>query len=74
MSYNEKTGKYTLLADRCILGRMSLVSKILSRMNLPVRGAKWTQIATTVVTAAWGATANSLKTGAGSEGLFPQWS
>jgi hypothetical protein len=35
VSYNEKTGKYTLLADRCILGRKSLVSKILSGMNLP---------------------------------------
>jgi hypothetical protein len=40
VSYNEKTGKYTLLADRCILGRKSLVSEILSRMNLPVRGTK----------------------------------
>ena len=40
VSYNEKTGKYTLLADRCILGRKSLVSKILSRMNIPVRGTK----------------------------------
>ena len=40
VSYNEKTGKYTLLADRCILGRKSLVSKILSRRNLPVRGTK----------------------------------
>ena len=40
VSYNEKTGKYTLLADRCILGRKSLVSKILSRMHLPARGTE----------------------------------
>ena len=31
------------------------------------------KIATTVVTAAWGATANSFKTGAGSKGLSPQF-
>ena len=40
VSYNEKTGKYTLLADRCILGRKSLVSKILSGMSIPVGGTK----------------------------------
>ena len=40
VSYNEKTGTHTLLADRCILGRESLVSKILSGMNLPVRGTE----------------------------------
>ena len=40
VSYDERTDKFTLLADHCILGRKSLVSKILSRMNLPVRGAK----------------------------------
>jgi len=37
VSYNEKTGKFMLLADRCISGRKSLVSKILSRMHLPAR-------------------------------------
>jgi len=37
VAYNTKTGKFTLLADRCILGRKSLVSKILSTMNLPPR-------------------------------------
>jgi hypothetical protein len=37
VSYNEKTGKFTLLADRCILGRKSLVSRILSGMNLPLK-------------------------------------
>ena len=40
VSYNEKTGKYTLLADRCILGRKRLVSKILSGMHLPARGTE----------------------------------
>jgi hypothetical protein len=40
VSYNEKTGKYTLLADRCILGRKRLVRKILSRLHLPVRGTE----------------------------------
>jgi hypothetical protein len=35
VAYNTKTGKYTLLADRCILGRKSLVRKILSRLHLP---------------------------------------
>jgi hypothetical protein len=37
VAYNRKTGKYTLLADRCILGRKSLVSKILSRLHLPLK-------------------------------------
>ena len=36
VAYNEKTCKYTLLADRCILGKKSLVAKIVSRLNLPV--------------------------------------
>jgi hypothetical protein len=40
VSYNEKTGEYTLLADRCILGRKKLVRKILSRLHLPVRGTE----------------------------------
>jgi hypothetical protein len=40
VSYNRGSGKFTLLADRCILGKKSLVSKILSRMNLPVGGTK----------------------------------
>jgi hypothetical protein len=35
VAYNEKTGKYTLLADRCILGKKSLVAKIVARLNLP---------------------------------------
>jgi len=35
VAYNKKTAKFLLLADRCILGRKSLVSKILSRLHLP---------------------------------------
>jgi hypothetical protein len=35
LSYDMKTCKFTLLADRCILDRKSLVSRILSRMHLP---------------------------------------
>jgi len=40
VAYNEKTSKYALLADRCILGRERIVRKILSRMNLPVGGTQ----------------------------------
>jgi hypothetical protein len=40
VSCDTKTGRFTLLADRCILGRKNLVRKILARMNLPVRGTK----------------------------------
>jgi hypothetical protein len=40
VAYNTKTGKYTLLADRCILGRKSLVRRILSGMKLPVGGTQ----------------------------------
>jgi len=35
VAYNTKTAKFLLLADRCILGRKSLVSKIFSRLHLP---------------------------------------
>ena len=35
VSYDRKSDQYTLLADKCILGRKSVVSKILARMNLP---------------------------------------
>jgi hypothetical protein len=35
VSYNEKAGKYTLLADKCILRRKRVVSQILSRLHLP---------------------------------------
>jgi hypothetical protein len=40
VAYNDKTRKYTLLADRCILGEESLVGKIVSRLNLPVGRTK----------------------------------
>jgi hypothetical protein len=40
VSCDTKIGQFTLLADRCILGKKSLVRKILSRMNLPVGGTK----------------------------------
>ncbi len=40
VAYNEKTGRFTLLADRCILRKKSLVRTILKRMHLPVRGAQ----------------------------------
>jgi len=40
VAYNTKTGKYTLLADRCILRKKSLVRTILKRMHLPVRGTQ----------------------------------
>ena len=35
VAYNEETERYMILADRCILGKKSLVARILSRMNLP---------------------------------------
>lgn len=40
VAFNEKTGLYTLLADRCILGKKSLVAKIVSHMSLPVGRTK----------------------------------
>ena len=36
VAYNKKTGKFTLLADKCILGKESLIAKIFSRMSLPL--------------------------------------
>ncbi len=35
VAFNEKTGEYTLLADKCILRKKRLVTKIVSRMSLP---------------------------------------
>jgi len=40
VSYNRRSGQFTLLADACILQRKNLVSTILLRMHLPVRGTK----------------------------------
>ena len=36
VAYDTKRGKFTLLADKCILGKKSIVRKIVSVMNLPV--------------------------------------
>ncbi len=35
VTYNTKTGKYTLLADECILRKQGIVKTILSRLHLP---------------------------------------
>jgi len=40
VSYNRKSGKFTLLADRCILSEKSFVGRILMQMNLPARGTE----------------------------------
>jgi len=40
VAYDEKTSKYTLLADKCILSRKNIVRKILSRMSLPISGTQ----------------------------------
>ena len=40
VAFNEKTGKYTLLADRCIIGKKSLVAKIVLRLNLPPKNTE----------------------------------
>ena len=40
VDFNERTAKYTLLADRCILGKKSLVAKIVSRLNLPPKNTE----------------------------------
>jgi hypothetical protein len=35
VAYNTKTGKFTLLADKCILGRKAVIKSIWSRLHLP---------------------------------------
>jgi hypothetical protein len=35
VAYHAKSGKFTLLADECILSQISVVSKILSQLNIP---------------------------------------
>lgn len=40
VSYNRKTAKFELLADRCILQQRALVSVIFSRMRLAVQGTR----------------------------------
>ena len=37
MAYDTRTKKFTLLADKCILRDKSIVSTIMSQMNLPSR-------------------------------------
>jgi hypothetical protein len=40
VAYDTKRGKFTLLADKCILDKKSIVSKIVSVMKLPVGGTE----------------------------------
>jgi hypothetical protein len=40
VSYDRRSGEFTLLADLCILWQEGLVKTILSRMRLPVRCTK----------------------------------
>ena len=40
VAYNTKTGKYSLLLDRCILKNKSVVNKIMSELNLPTKRTK----------------------------------
>jgi hypothetical protein len=37
VSYNRKSGRFSLIADRCILREQELVNAISSQMHLPVR-------------------------------------
>jgi len=40
VSYDRKSAKFELLADRCILSEKSLVATIFLQMNLPSRGTE----------------------------------
>jgi hypothetical protein len=40
VSYNRKSGQFSLLADRCILREQKLVNAILSQMHLPMRNTE----------------------------------
>jgi hypothetical protein len=40
LSYDRKSGKFELLADRCILSEKSLVATIFLQMKLPSRGTE----------------------------------
>lgn len=40
VAYDTRLGKFTLLADKCILDKKSIVRKIVSVMNLPVGGTE----------------------------------
>lgn len=37
VAYNRKSGKFTLLADKCILSKKTPVKAILKRMHLPIK-------------------------------------
>ena len=72
VSYDGKSRKFMLFADRCILHKKNLVAVIFSRMHLPARGTEMGTDSLYRCRRCWGAVAKSLKTGGGSEGLFPQ--
>ena len=40
VAYNTKTRTYSLFLDRCILKKKSIVTKIMSELNLPTNGTK----------------------------------
>ena len=40
VAYDIKAGKFTLLADRCILRRKNIVGKILSRLQIPLKNTE----------------------------------
>jgi hypothetical protein len=40
VAYHKKSGKFTLLADTCILRQDSIVSKILSQLNILAKGTE----------------------------------
>lgn len=40
VAFNAKTEQFTLLADKCILKKKSVVKEILKRLNLPARHTK----------------------------------
>jgi len=40
VAYNTKTAKFLLLADRCILSRKGVLSKILTRLHLPPKNTE----------------------------------
>jgi len=40
VAYDTKSGKFMLLADKCILGRKGVVSKIFSRLDIPPKDSE----------------------------------
>jgi hypothetical protein len=55
VAFNTKTEKYSLFIDRCILKDKSIVKKIISELTCQRRELRRIPIATTGVTAAYGA-------------------